>query len=165
MATVLQKHIGQSKAIVYLDFIGDVNSLAIALREKGTHTAAYHGDKMSPHDKAKVIDNWKTGGVQVVVCTKAFGLGINQPDVEAVVRVGCPQSIEDFVQEFGRAGRDGRPARGKKFIKNHYDYLVVHSTTNVPGILLYCEKDLQHASFWAKEREDSVLTSFQESWR
>ena len=81
MATVLQKHIGQSKAIVYLDFIGDVNSLAIALREKGTLTAAYHGDKMSPHDKAKVINNWKAGGVQVVVCTKAFGLGINQPGV------------------------------------------------------------------------------------
>ena len=85
-----------------------------------------------------------------MVCTKAFGVGINQPDVETVVRVGCPQSLEDFVQKFGRAGRDGRPAGGKKFIKNHYNYLVVHSTTNVPGILLYCEKDL---SFRAKKKK------------
>ena len=117
---------------------------------------------MSSHDKAKVIDNWIAGGVQVVVCTKAFGVGINQPDVETVVRVECPQSLEDFVQKFGRAGRDGRPAGGKKFIRNHYNYLVVHSTTNVPGILLYCEKDL---SFRAKKRKDSVLASFQESWK
>ena len=65
---------------------------------------------MSTHDKAKVIDNWKDGTIQVVVYTKAFGMGIN---VEMVVRVGCPQSIEDMIQEFGRAGRDGRRARGQ----------------------------------------------------
>ena len=44
--------------------------------------------------------------MQVVVSTKAFGMGIDQPDVELVVRIGCPPSLEDWVQEFGRAGRD-----------------------------------------------------------
>ena len=109
---MLQEHIRQTKAMVYLDYIDDVNGLTIALREKGVQSAAYHGDKMSTHDKAKVIANWKDGTIQVVVCTKAFGMGINQPDVETVVRVGCPQSIADMIQEFGRAGRDGHPARG-----------------------------------------------------
>ena len=110
LAIVVQQYVGQTKAMIYLDFIDDVNGLTIALREKGVQSAAYHGDKMSTHDKAKVIDNWKDGTIQVVVCTKAFGMGIN---VEMVVRVGCPQSIEDMIQEFGRAGRDGRPARGQ----------------------------------------------------
>ncbi len=54
--------------------------------------------------------------MKVIVCTKAFGMGIDQPDVDVVVRIGCPQSIEDMVQEFGRAGRDGRRAKGKKLM-------------------------------------------------
>ena len=110
---MVQQYVGETKAMTYLDFIDDVNGLTIALREKGVQNAAYHGDKMSTHDKARVIDNWKDGTIQVVVCTKAFGMGINQPDVETVVRVGCPQSIEDMIQEFGRADRDGRHARGQ----------------------------------------------------
>ncbi len=54
-----------------------------------------------------------------MVCTTAFGMGVDVPDVEVVadvevvVRVGCPSSLEELVQEFGRAGRDGRPATGK----------------------------------------------------
>ena len=40
----------------------------------------------------------------MVVCTKAFGMGINQPDVKTVVRVGSPLTIEDIIQEFGIAG-------------------------------------------------------------
>ena len=56
--------------------------------------------------------------MQVVVSTKAFG--IDQPDVELVVRIGCPPSLEDWVQEFGRAGRDGRNAEGM--------YLVAYTT-------------------------------------
>ena len=51
--------------------------------------------------KAIVFDNWKDGTIQVVVCTKAFG----------IVRVGCLQSSEDIIQKFGRVGQDGRPAR------------------------------------------------------
>ncbi len=50
--------------------------------------------------------------LQVMVCTTAFGMGVDVPDVEVVVRVGCPSSLEELVQEFGRAGRDGRPATG-----------------------------------------------------
>ncbi len=60
--------------------------------------------------------NWRDGVVKVIVCTKAFGMGIDQPDVDVVVRIGCPQSIEEMVQEFGRAGRDGRAAKGKNMI-------------------------------------------------
>ncbi len=54
---MIQEHIRQTNAMVYLDFIDDVNGLTIALREKGVQRAAYHGDKMSTHDKAKVIAN------------------------------------------------------------------------------------------------------------
>ena len=58
--------------------------------------------------------HWSNGVVKVIVCTKTFGMGIDQPDIEVIVRIGCPQSIEDMIQEFGHAGRDGRRAKGKK---------------------------------------------------
>lgn len=42
-----------------------------------------------------------------------FGMGVDVPDVEMVVCIGCPPSIEELIQEFGRAGRDGKTAKGK----------------------------------------------------
>lgn len=47
-----------------------------------------------------------------MVCTTAFGMGVDVPNIEIVVRLGCPQTLEELVQEIGRAGRDGQPAKG-----------------------------------------------------
>ena len=66
--------------------------------------------KLSSTDKKIIIRKWKASEVQVIVATRAFGMGVNVSDVDMVVRIGCPSSIEDMVQEFGRAGRDGRLA-------------------------------------------------------
>ena len=59
------------------------------------------------------LQSWKNGVIKVMVATTAFGLGVDQPDVETVVRIGVPPTMEELVQEFGRAGRDGRKAKGK----------------------------------------------------
>lgn len=68
---------------------------------------------MSSHDKLKALENWKSGDIDVMVSTSAFGMGIDRADVDVVLKVGVPQSLEDLVQMFGRAGRDGRSAQGK----------------------------------------------------
>lgn len=104
--------ISGKKAIIYLDFAKDIDPLAIALRQAGVQSCSYKGQRMSGHDKTHVIENWRRGEIKVMVCTSAFGMGINQPDVDIVVHVGVPSSIENMVQEFGRAGRDGRCAQG-----------------------------------------------------
>ena len=67
---------------------------------------------MSANDKSESIESWRTGTVKIMVCTTAFGMGIDQPDVEIVIRIGCPPTLESIVQEFGRAGKDDRPAQG-----------------------------------------------------
>ena len=97
---------------MYMDFVKDIAPLAIALNENGLKCGAFHGKKLSPQDKTKLVENWMEGEIQVMVCTKAFGMGIDQPDIGVVVRIGCPPTLEDWAQEFGRAGRDGRQAKG-----------------------------------------------------
>ena len=97
---------------MYVDFVKDVSPLCIALDMEGCPNSAYHGSNMSTSDKQQVLQSWRSGSIRVVVATKAFGMGIDQPDVRVVVCVGCPQTMEDMVQEFGRAGRDGHAAEG-----------------------------------------------------
>ena len=130
LADALAKLISSRKTIVYVDFVRHVAPLTIALRECGTEAAGYHGKNLSTHDKKKILSRWRSNELQVVVSTKAFGMGINQPDVELVVRIGCPPSLEDWVQEFGRAGRDGRNAEGMCVLLNTFivTYSYYHST-------------------------------------
>ena len=113
-AKVVAPHVSLGRCIVYVDFVADVVPLALKLSEMfGLKTGSYYGRGLSGHDKNEVLQSWQSGVIKVMVATTAFGLGVNQPDVETVVRIGVPPTMEELVQEFGRAGRDGRKAKGK----------------------------------------------------
>ena len=113
-AEVVAPHVSLGRCIVYVDFVADVVPLALKLSEMfGLKTGSYYGRGLSGHDKNEVLQSWQSGVIKVMVATTAFGLGVNQPDVETVVRIGVPPTMEELVQEFGRAGRDGRKAKGK----------------------------------------------------
>ena len=113
-AEVVAPHVSLGRCIVYVDFVADVVPLALKLSEMfGLKTGSYYGRGLSGHDKNEVLQSWQSGVIKVMVATTAFGLGVNQSDVETVVRIGVPPTMEELVQEFGRAGRDGRKAKGK----------------------------------------------------
>jgi ATP-dependent DNA helicase RecQ len=96
--------------IIYLATVKAVGELTESLQGLGFAAAGYHG-RMKPADRAASQDRFMSGEVPVMVATNAFGLGIDKPDIRFVIHAHLPGSIEAFYQEFGRAGRDGEPAR------------------------------------------------------
>jgi ATP-dependent DNA helicase RecQ len=94
--------------IIYCSTTRDVDELYTVLQRFGVPSHRYHG-KMSSSERAKNQEGFMSRGRRtVMVATSAFGLGIDKPDIRYVMHYQAPSSLEQYVQEAGRAGRDGR---------------------------------------------------------
>jgi ATP-dependent DNA helicase RecQ len=98
----------EGSIIVYSPTIARVKETIDDLKANGIDAIGYHG-KMEGPTRARNQEIWMSGDVRVIVGTVAFGLGINKADVRAVIHLTMPKSIEQYYQEAGRGGRDGRP--------------------------------------------------------
>ena len=140
---------GTAPAIIYTDFIADIGPILSSLLESGKDAVGYHGE-MDPSERLESYNKWSSGMVNIIVATKAFGMGIDKPDIRNVIRNGVPESILSWTQELGRAGRDGNQAR---------------------ATILYRKSDISHANPWVlnnigcKERCSEILGAFSKSWK
>jgi ATP-dependent DNA helicase RecQ len=106
---LLPELIAGRRALVYAATRKSAERAAEALQSAGLQADAYHAG-LSEKERLRVQNGFANGGIRVVCATNAFGMGIDRPDVEAVVHFEIPGSLEAYYQEIGRGGRDGRPA-------------------------------------------------------
>ena len=106
-------------AIVYVRSRRRAREVAEHLMEAGLSATFYHAG-LDHAEKDKRQEDWQQDRTRIMVATNAFGMGIDKPDVRLVVHYDCPDSIEAYFQEAGRAGRDGLPAQAI-LLYNHGD--------------------------------------------
>lgn len=106
--SVVERHPGGA-GIIYCIRRKDTESLARDLAAKGIRALPYHAG-LDPAERARVQEAFLNEGIEVVVATVAFGMGIDRPDVRFVIHASLPKGVEQYSQETGRAGRDGLPS-------------------------------------------------------
>ncbi len=105
LITVLKKVPGSG--IVYCKSRKRTKEIADLLKLNGISADYYHAGLLSA-ERNKKQEDWISNKTRIIACTNAFGMGIDKPDVRTVIHYDVPDALENYYQEAGRAGRDGK---------------------------------------------------------
>lgn len=105
----LHKHPRDAATIIYATLQKTAEEVAAAINAAGLRAAHYHAG-LKDDEREQVQNQFMSSEVPIVVATIAFGMGIDKSNIRAVYHFNLPKSIENYVQEIGRAGRDGNPS-------------------------------------------------------
>ena len=107
--------------IVYTMFQNQADRVCQMLVRRGINSDVYHGGKTAAQ-KSATQKRFMSGRTRVLVATIAFGLGVDKSNVQSVIHYSLPKSLENYVQEIGRSGRDGRECFCHLFV-DEQDYI------------------------------------------
>lgn len=110
----LHKHPKDAATIIYVTLQKTAEDVAQAVNDSGLSAAHYHAG-LKDDEREHIQNRFMSGEVPIVVATIAFGMGIDKSNIRAVYHFNLSKSIENYVQEIGRAGRDGNPSLCEMF--------------------------------------------------
>jgi len=129
LASVIDQY--AKPTIVYFSSRQMTEDVASFLSEriKNRKIAHYHGG-MDNMDRLKIQQQFMKGQLDVICCTSAFGMGINKNDIRLIVHYHMPAQMESFIQEIGRAGRDGKDSVSLLLYKKGDEHVPLHIIEN-----------------------------------
>ena len=134
-------------AIVYVRSRRHAREIAEHLTEAGLSATFYHAG-LEHAEKDKRQRDWQHDRVRIMVATNAFGMGIDKPDVRIVAHYDLPDSIEAYLQEAGRAGRDGQPARAVLLYNNADEPKLIKRVSDTFPEKDYIRKVYDHLAYY-----------------
>jgi len=136
------QHTTQS-ALVYVRNRKATIQTSTLLNNRGIKTTYYHGG-LSTDERQKNHNLWQTDQVKVMVCTNAFGMGIDKANVNQVIHTEIPDSIENYFQEAGRCGRNGQQATATLIYNDNDSIRLTNQFVNVIPDITFVKALYQH---------------------
>jgi ATP-dependent DNA helicase Q4 len=148
--------------IVYCKFQYETDMISKYLRDNNINAKGYHSG-LPAKDRVRIQESFCSNKIRVVVATVAFGMGLDKGDVGAVIHFSVPGSMEEYVQEIGRAGRDGRLSYCHLFYDND-TYLKLRSLAHSDGVDEYAVgKFLTHVFSTETKQHEKICSLVIES--
>ncbi|XP_061360779.1 ATP-dependent DNA helicase Q-like 5 [Gastrolobium bilobum] len=147
--------------IIYCKFQYETDLISRYLNDSNILAKSYHSG-ITAKERSYVQELFSSNKIRVVVATVAFGMGLDKRDVGAVIHYSLPESLEEYVQEIGRAGRDGRLSYCHLFYDDE-TYFKLRSLTHSEGVDEYTVNKFLREVFPADKSSGKICSLIRES--